>query len=104
MEHNYSGIYTDCRNILKDYLDLKYSAGKRVHDEIIAKILDCEGVSEYYIHLVDAILCNKSLMIVYDGMFEGINKVYLLDKVSKTVKSFSTSSKHFKRRYRVMSE
>lgn len=104
MKHNYSGMYADCRNILHDFLDVKYSAGKKVHDEIIATILGSETVSEYYINLVDAIVCNKALILVSEGMFERIDTVYLLDAFTKRYKSLKLRNSVKKKLYPVVSE
>jgi hypothetical protein len=104
MGHNYSGIYSDCRNILHDFLELKYSAGKKVHDEIISTVLAAEKVSEYYIDPVDAIVCNRTLILIAEGVFDRIHSVYLLDGVTKRYKTLKLRNATRKKLYPVVSE
>ncbi len=89
MKYFYSDKYNECKEILKDYFEIKMPKQKKDHETIINKILKYSPLKNCEIDFIDGIVCNETLVVLKDEMDTVISHAYVLDKNSELKKHSS---------------
>ena len=85
----YNGYsYCECREVLKDYLEIKYPSEGKEHDEIIGQLLSRYPIESYEIHMIDGIIFNDILMVIKDNDPRKIRHLYIIDSTSNDKRFF----------------
>ncbi len=90
MEYSYCGGYSDCRSILQDYLDIKFSTDKRLQNQVIGALMQKKKKSDsYQIELADCIVFGGTPVIVRDQVDNEISDVMILTRESSRIEYHS---------------
>ena len=80
MEYFYSGAEHECRQIMHDYLAIKFGTSPHHHDEIVAKVMEGDTLDDNAIHYVDAVICNNTLVCIQGDESQPVENICLLNR------------------------
>ncbi len=88
MKTAYNQLYNERKDLLKDYLTMKYSSDTKEHEEIIGQLLSTNMINSREIHVIDGIIFNEVLMVIKCDNSQKIEHLYILDSETKEKKFF----------------
>lgn len=76
---------TVCKELLDDFLELKYCSESYEKRKVITRLFGHNGTHSHIVCHLDSVMFNDTAIIVYEGKEAQVRKVCLLDKDSKQI-------------------